>query len=194
MCCCAAEMTDPMNAPGHVPVLLEEILGLLHPVRAGRILDCTFGGGGHAEALLAADPATVLVGLDRDPAAEARAARLSSIQPGRFTFHRVDFGALASLPESGFDGILFDLGVSSFQLDDAARGFSFRQEAPLDLEDGSGLGSAGLGMAGGRPGGGSDQGDPQLRRGTPLAGRYPGHCLRPAAASASSPRPPAWPR
>jgi len=74
-----------------------------------------------------------VLGLDRDPAAVSRAESVVTEFPGRFALREVNFADLGALPESGFDGILFDLGVSSFQLDDVARGFSFRNDAPADM-------------------------------------------------------------
>jgi 16S rRNA (cytosine1402-N4)-methyltransferase len=117
---------------GHQPVLLHEVLEFLAPRSGGRYLDCTFGGGGHARAIL--DSAvTQVVALDRDPAACARAAALRAASAGRLEFVESDFGRLGELDLGAFDGALFDLGVSSFQFDDAARGFSFRQDAPADM-------------------------------------------------------------
>ncbi|MEN9636409.1 MAG: hypothetical protein RL077_4813 [Verrucomicrobiota bacterium] len=118
---------------GHQPVLLNEVMALLGPRAGGRLLDGTFGGGGHARALLAASTEGTLVGLDRDPAAVARGAELALAYAGRFTLVDMDFGRLAELPLASYDGILFDLGVSSFQLDETARGFSFRHDAPADM-------------------------------------------------------------
>jgi 16S rRNA (cytosine1402-N4)-methyltransferase len=119
--------------PGHEPVLVREVLALMAPRNGGRYLDCTFGGGGHTRALLDAASGASVLALDRDPAARERAAGLAAEFPGRFDLLDRDFGRLGELPESGFDGILLDLGVSSYQLDDPARGFSFRVDAPADM-------------------------------------------------------------
>jgi 16S rRNA (cytosine1402-N4)-methyltransferase len=117
--------------PGHQPVMLREVLEFLAPHAGGRYLDGTFGGGGHTRALLEAGGS--VVAFDRDPAAADRAAGLRAEFAGRFELIDRDFGRLAELAAEGFDGILFDLGVSSFQLDDPERGFAFRHDAPADM-------------------------------------------------------------
>ncbi len=123
----------PSMVPGHQPVLLRETLVWLSPRPAGRYLDCTFGGGGHSRAMLDAADNVSVVALDRDPAAVTRAGELSEIYGSRFTLIDLDFGRLGEIEPSNFDGILFDLGVSSFQIDDVDRGFSFRSDAPADM-------------------------------------------------------------
>lgn len=127
-----AESPVVMN-PGHQPVLLNEVLEFLAPRAGGRYLDCTFGGGGHTRAILESAPEINVVALDRDPAAQVRAEIFREEFDGQFVLIDSDFGRLEHIPLEGFDGILFDLGVSSFQLDEKARGFSFREDAPADM-------------------------------------------------------------
>ncbi len=125
--------------PAHVPVLLDRCLGLLAPALTGPdavVVDCTLGMGGHAEALLAQTPAR-LVGLDRDPEALRRSRdRLASYGERATVVHAVYDAlpsVLADLGLASVQGILFDLGVSSLQLDEADRGFAYAQDAPLDM-------------------------------------------------------------
>src|SRR5690606_1067519 len=117
----------------HQPVLLSEVLGFLAPRPGARFLDGTFGGGGHTRALLEGASDVTVVALDRDPAAQQRAALLAAEFGERFQLVDSDFSRLGELELGAFDGILFDLGVSSFQLDDVERGFSFRNDAPADM-------------------------------------------------------------
>ena len=124
----------------HVPVLLERCLELLVPAlgRPGAVhLDATLGLGGHAEALLAALPELTLVGLDRDPQALGLAAQRLARYAGRtHLVHAVYDELPAVLRRLGFaavNGVLFDLGVSSLQLDDPVRGFAYALDAPLDM-------------------------------------------------------------
>lgn len=127
------ERVPPTMTSGHLPVLLREVLAFLSPQVAGRYLDCTFGGGGHSGEILRAAPGVQVTALDRDPAAAARAAVLAAEFVGQFELVDSDFGRLDQLPITGFNGILFDLGVSSYQLDETERGFSFRADAPADM-------------------------------------------------------------
>ena len=121
----------------HAPVLVAEVLAALG-VRPGtsRVLDCTLGGGGHSLALL--ESGADVTGLDRDPEAIATArARLASYESaGKFRAINTNFADFATIPElaaATFDGILLDLGVSSHQFDDEARGFSFKEGTLLDM-------------------------------------------------------------
>ena len=121
----------------HRPVLVDLVVELFAPVPPGVVVDATVGGGGHAEALLDAHPHLSLLGLDQDPdavaAATARLARFGD----RAAVHRARFDSLAEVLSArgvdGASGALFDLGVSSPQLDRPERGFSYRAEGPLDM-------------------------------------------------------------
>jgi 16S rRNA (cytosine1402-N4)-methyltransferase len=119
----------------HAPVMLREVVATLAPRPGALCLDATFGGGGYAAAILA--QGCTLYAIDRDPAAIARGAALAARHPGRLHLVHGRFGGLLDLLAergvTGLDGIVFDLGVSSFQLDEAARGFSFRADGPLDM-------------------------------------------------------------
>jgi 16S rRNA (cytosine1402-N4)-methyltransferase len=117
---------------GHVSVLLHEAIEFLAPSEGRHYLDCTFGGGGHSRALLNV-PGTCVTALDCDPDAVRRGRELQAEAPGRFTIVDRNFRDLELVVEGPFHGILFDFGVSSFQLDQAERGFSFSKPGPADM-------------------------------------------------------------
>ncbi|HEU5471528.1 MAG TPA: 16S rRNA (cytosine(1402)-N(4))-methyltransferase RsmH [Actinophytocola sp.] len=131
---------DPRRRPAHEPVLLDRVLALFAPALAERpavLVDATVGLGGHADALLSAHPELTLVGLDRDPKAlAASTARLARHGDRVHLVHAVYDRmpeVLAELGRPAVDGVLFDLGVSSMQLDLPDRGFAYAQDAPLDM-------------------------------------------------------------
>jgi 16S rRNA (cytosine1402-N4)-methyltransferase len=152
-------VTTRFDSAYHAPVLVDEILDLF--AGATRALDCTLGGGGHSAAMLDAGFRSV-TGIDRDPAAIAEASvRLrTAIDAGRFSVVHGNYADAARLlpPTATWDAILLDLGVSSHQLDDASRGFSFREGAPLGMAmEGNPDGSGRLAVGGGQPTGGGGQ-------------------------------------
>jgi 16S rRNA (cytosine1402-N4)-methyltransferase len=123
----------------HSPALANEVVALLGG--SALVLDGTLGGGGHAAALLESGVGRV-IGIDRDPdaLAEATARLADAAASGRFAAYRGNYAAIDSIPaiaDLRFTGILLDLGISSHQIDDAARGFSFREGAPLDMRMGA---------------------------------------------------------
>ena len=121
----------------HEPVLAEELVEMLDPRPGETFVDCTFGGGGHARLIAERlGPEGELIAVDRDPAAEARWREFSANAPSRTRFLRADFAAaLEGLRGEGArpDAIVFDLGMSSLQLDAWERGFSYSYDAPLDM-------------------------------------------------------------
>lgn len=126
--------------PGHVPVMVEEVMTALSPRPGSSQVDATVGGGGHAERILeATSPDGRLLGLDADEAAIARSAERLGRFGGRAQLRQANFEAIGSVARDiGFangsvDGVLFDLGLSSCQLADEARSFSFRAGGPLDM-------------------------------------------------------------
>lgn len=120
------------NYQKHFPVMLPEVLKYLSPQDGEVYVDATFGNGGYSEAILNAADCKVIA-LDRDPGVAARANELQSLYPGRFEFRAGRFGRFAELVPETVNGAVFDIGVSSMQLDEAARGFSFAKEAALDM-------------------------------------------------------------
>jgi len=121
----------------HVPVLLAEMLEALGAGRGGVFVDGTFGAGGYTQAILAANRKNRVVAIDRDPDAVAAGAGLVTKAKGRLTLVPGRFGDLDALvaeaAPDGVEGVILDIGVSSMQLDEASRGFSFRQDGPLDM-------------------------------------------------------------
>jgi 16S rRNA (cytosine1402-N4)-methyltransferase len=127
-------MTEPFH---HQPVMVDEIVEVFETVPAGVVLDATLGGGGHAERLLDSNPRLRILGIDRDETALAAAGRRLARFGDRLMIHHSRFDRLDDAMEAfsvdTLSGALFDLGVSSPQLDSATRGFSYRHEADLDM-------------------------------------------------------------
>jgi 16S rRNA (cytosine1402-N4)-methyltransferase len=129
----------------HLPVLAEEVMSMLSPASGSLQIDATVGGGGHTERILeATDPDGRLLGLDADGAAIARVGQRLDRFGDRLVLRQANFRELRTVaPASGFaavDGLLFDLGLSSFQLADTERGFGFRAGGPLDMRFDTGRG------------------------------------------------------
>ncbi len=118
----------------HIPVLLNETLEFLDIKDGMNILDCTFGGGGHTTAILESANVNVTA-IDRDPDAAERTKGIKGKYQDRFNFIESKFSKIGELfqGKKKFDAVLFDFGVSSFQLDIANRGFSFQKDGPLDM-------------------------------------------------------------
>tara|TARA_Y100001934_G_scaffold230420_1_gene278010 strand:- start:6233 stop:7231 length:999 start_codon:yes stop_codon:yes gene_type:complete len=128
-----------VNEPAHMPVMVDAVLESLAPRDGDSFVDGTFGGGGYTCALLKAADCKVW-GIDRDPDAVLRGAGLIERYPGRLEVIEGKFSDMGSLLSdrgiTGIDGVALDLGVSSFQLEDRARGFSFQIDGPLDMRMG----------------------------------------------------------
>ena len=120
-----------MSEAPHVPVLLAEVVDALQPAPGRTLIDATFGAGGYSRALL--ERGAEVIGLDRDPSAARFAEPLMQAFPGRFRLAHRPFSELEEEAGDGVDGVVFDLGVSSMQLDEADRGFSFMRDGPLDM-------------------------------------------------------------
>jgi 16S rRNA (cytosine1402-N4)-methyltransferase len=134
------------DASRHVPVLLREVLDQLAPHDGGVYVDATFGAGGYSRAILETNGTTVIA-IDRDPSAIAGGAGLVEQAKGRLTLVEDRFSHLADICAAqgceAVDGVVMDVGVSSMQLDQAGRGFSFRLDGPLDMR----MGGAGVSAA-----------------------------------------------
>ena len=134
MYCGAVEFVCTPSMVRHVPVLLNESMAFLKPEEGGRYADLTYGGGGHSEAILSACDSSELVSFDCDPDAKVRSEGTLSLFGDRFTFHDLSFQKMDEVSSAeDFDGILMDLGISSFQLMEPLKGFSFRLDAPIDM-------------------------------------------------------------
>ena len=138
----------------HIPVMLPEVLRYLAPFDGEGVLDGTFGGGGYTAAILDAAACTVWA-MDRDADAIARGAALAARYQGRLHLVQGQFGdmlaLLAARGVTALDGVVLDLGVSSFQIDDPARGFSFRGDGPLDMRMGRDRGPTAADLVNGLP-------------------------------------------
>lgn len=120
----------------HEPVLVGETVARLEPVRGGLFFDGTVGGGGHSEAILESGAEARVIGVDRDPEALAEARRRLERFGRRVRLVQGDYAEVASSLAEPLSGALLDLGVSSHQLDEEGRGFTFREGAPLDMRMG----------------------------------------------------------
>jgi 16S rRNA (cytosine1402-N4)-methyltransferase len=119
----------------HIPVLLKESLEFIRITDKCKIIDATFGSGGHTKGILDHNATCSVLGVDRDESVISAAEDIKSKYPGRFRFFNSRFSELPTLLQDGekFDAILFDFGVSSCQIDNGCRGFSFTKEGPLDM-------------------------------------------------------------
>jgi 16S rRNA (cytosine1402-N4)-methyltransferase len=134
-----------MSAPRHIPVLLEEVAAALIPAGGAIIVDGTFGAGGYTRRFLEAGAR--VIAIDRDPSAISAGRELEAKAAGRLTLVQGRFGELDAISRvlglGAVDGVALDIGVSSMQIDEAERGFSLRQDAPLDMRmEGSGRSAA----------------------------------------------------
>jgi 16S rRNA (cytosine1402-N4)-methyltransferase len=119
----------------HFPVMLNEVIKISSPSQGGKFIDCTFGGGGYSKQLLKF-PKTLVRGLDRDKTVNIIAKKLENKFPNRFIFHQIKFSELDTVSSDLVDTVIFDLGLSSIQLNDFERGFSFKSSKNLDMSMG----------------------------------------------------------
>ncbi len=119
----------------HFPVMLEEVLSVCSPHKGGKYLDCTFGGGGYSKGILNF-PDTNVIAIDRDKTVINIAKDFKKKFKSRFEFYHNKFSSIDKISKDNFDAIIFDLGVSSFQLDDMKRSFSFKSNSRLDMSMG----------------------------------------------------------
>ena len=116
----------------HFPVMLNEVLKISSPSKGGRFIDCTFGGGGYSKEILKF-PKTYVYAIDRDKKVLSLAKKLEIKFPKRFKFYQKKFSQLDSVSNDYVDTVIFDLGLSSIQLDDLSRGFSFKSKKDLNM-------------------------------------------------------------
>lgn len=115
----------------HIPVLLNDVLNILGDISGRTVVDCTFGAGGYSRAFL--ERGANVLAFDRDTNVVADAEQLQKEYGNRFRFINMPFSEIKQLSSDDFDDVVFDLGISSMQIDNADRGFSFRFDAPLDM-------------------------------------------------------------
>ncbi len=116
----------------HFPVMLSEVIKISSPTEGGIFVDCTFGGGGYTSNLLKF-PKTTVIGLDRDPSVISIAKKIEKKFKSRFKFYQLKFSQINQILKSNVDTIIFDLGLSSIQLNNLKRGFSFKSKDKLDM-------------------------------------------------------------
>ena len=116
----------------HFPVMLNEVLKISSPSTKEKFIDCTFGGGGYSKEILKFSGTNVLA-IDRDKKVLAEAKNIEKKYPKRFKFHQLKFSKLETISTGNVDVVIFDLGLSSIQLDDFNRGFSFKSNKKLNM-------------------------------------------------------------
>ena len=116
----------------HIPVMLNEVLKISSPETGGKFIDCTFGGGGYSKEILKFSN-TFVQAIDRDSKVASIAKKFKKRFPKRFEFFSIKFSQIDTIPKNKVDTIIFDLGLSSIQLDDLNRGFSFKSKKNLDM-------------------------------------------------------------
>ena len=119
----------------HLPVMIDEVLKICNPKNGGNFMDCTFGAGGYSKELLKFHK-TKVVALDRDKHVIELANKLKKNFKSRFIFYNKKFSNLDLISTNKFDAVIFDLGLSSIQLDDLSRGFSFKSQSELNMSMG----------------------------------------------------------
>ena len=116
----------------HFPVMLNEVLKITSPFTGGKYIDCTFGGGGYSREILKT-PKTKILAIDRDNNIKSLAKDFEKKYPKRFKFFQIKFSQIENISEENVDAIIFDLGLSSIQLQNFNRGFSFKSDKQLDM-------------------------------------------------------------